>query len=193
MNLFDKTIRRLFGSRRGTLNFLKFAIAQIFFRRYSKYGVLPSKIERVVFVCKGNICRSALAEAVFKKEVSRSVASFGLDTTTGCPAHPPMMKVAKTLGYDLDEHVTTNVTSFVAQDNDVYVCTEPSHIKQLEKSLPHCNVVLLGLWGSPKRVYIHDPYSADEPYVLYISEFLRNATQMFVKEIENSSETSTLK
>lgn len=192
MNIFDKTIRRIFGSRRGLLNFLKFFLLQAFLHRYSKYGVLPSKIERVVFVCKGNICRSALAEAVFKSEVSRMVTSFGLDTTSGCSAHPPIIEAAKILGYDLDKHITTDVTDFVAQVNDVYVCTEPSHILQLEKCIPNCNIVLLGLWGSPKRVYIHDPYSTDESYVLYISKFLRHATQVFVKDIENNSEANSV-
>jgi len=186
MNIIDKNIRRYFGSRRGALRFLGVAAIQLLLRRYSKFGVMPQRVERVVFVCKGNICRSAFAEAVFKRHCSRNVASLGLDTTTGCPAHPPIVQEAKALGYNLNSHITTNITDFIAEEDDLYVCTEPAHIEQLRDNIPNVHVVLLGFWGIPRRFYVHDPYSAGGLYISYISRFLESATQSFAEDLEHN-------
>jgi len=192
MNIVDKSVRKYFGGRRGAFHFLGTAAVELLLRRYSKFGVLPQRVERVVFVCKGNICRSALAEAVFKVYSSRKVASLGLDTTTGCPAHPPFIQAAKALGYNLGSHTTTNITDFIAEDNDLYVCTEPAHIAQLRVNMTNINVVLLGFWGKPLRLYVHDPYSADVSYISYISRFLERATQRFAKDLEGNFEFNVL-
>jgi len=190
MNIVDKSVRKYFGGRRGAFHFLGTAAVELLLRRYSKFGVLPQRVERVVFVCKGNICRSALAEAVFKVYSSRKVASLGLDTTTGCPAHPPFIQAAKALGYNLGSHTTTNITDFIAEDNDLYVCTEPAHIVQLRECMPTMHVVLLGFWGAPRRLYVHDPYSADGSYVSYISRFLESATKRLANDLGGDFESN---
>ncbi|MDE6373327.1 MAG: low molecular weight phosphotyrosine protein phosphatase [Clostridia bacterium] len=67
-----------------------------------------SKLFTVTFVCLGNICRSPMAEAVFKKLCGeRGVApSFVInsratsDCEEGNPVYPPVQRVLKAKGYD---------------------------------------------------------------------------------------------
>ena len=52
---------------------------------------LPDSVQSVLFVCKGNICRSPLAEVYFRSLVEKdgrriTVRSAGLETTPGKPA-----------------------------------------------------------------------------------------------------------
>jgi protein-tyrosine phosphatase len=42
----------------------------------------PARVRRLVFVCHGNICRSAYAHVLARRAGAR-VASFGLSTATG--------------------------------------------------------------------------------------------------------------
>ena len=60
----------------------------------------------VVFVCLGNICRSPMAEAVFKKMTAERgiydkfiISSFGIsDCEEGSPVYPPVKKVLDSRG-----------------------------------------------------------------------------------------------
>ena len=62
----------------------------------------------VIFVCLGNICRSPMAEAVFKRlieeegvERSLNVSSFATsDCEVGNPIYPPAQRKLKAEGYD---------------------------------------------------------------------------------------------
>ena len=53
----------------------------------------PRPVRAILVVCKGNICRSPLAEAYLKYQVEKhglpiAVQSAGLETSFGKPAHP---------------------------------------------------------------------------------------------------------
>ncbi len=73
---------------------------------------------RLVFVCQGNIMRSAYAEACARR-AGMATASFGLATTTGLPADPLAIRTAEELGTDLSSHRTTSVRDFQLQPGDV--------------------------------------------------------------------------
>ncbi len=117
-----------------------------------------SQVKRFVFVCSGNICRSALAEAVMK-QCGGSAGSFGLDTRGGDPADPRMVAFGKKFGFDLSEHSTCRVNQCKVISGDLLIGMEPKHCIKLRKLYPENQVTLLGIWSNCKKVYIHDPYS----------------------------------
>ena len=157
--------RRRYGSHRGfirlTLAHLQVAAGRAFEKRPD-----PAVVRRLVFVCHGNICRSAFAHVAAERAGYR-VASFGLSTGSGSPAHPPAVAAAHTLGVDLDAHRTTRVQDFVAEEGDLLLAMEVRQLGRLaaDPRLAHLPRLLLGSFARPRRPHLHDPYRLDPAYM----------------------------
>jgi len=125
------------------------------------------RVSRIVFVCKGNICRSAYAEYRLRS-IGGHAISAGLDADTGKPANDRAMQVAGRFGIDMLEHHSTHISQAELSDRDLLVAFEPSHADALNRlfiSKPSIQVTLLGLWApAPRLAYIHDPYGLCESY-----------------------------
>jgi protein-tyrosine phosphatase len=178
-------IKKYFGSKKGLLRFCYYNMMYFCLGRYKQFTIIPVNISRVVFVCKGNICRSPLAHVVFQLNSGLPVASFGLDTTTGCAPHPPIVLHSKLQNFDLAEHLTTAVADFEFHENDLYVCTEMNHVEALKKLTNTDRIILLGLFGAPKRVYIHDPYNTGAEYTSMIVSYIIAATKSLVQRVKH--------
>lgn len=125
------------------------------------------QVSRVVFVCKGNICRSAFAAERFRG-AAPAVASAGLDADSGKPADPRAIQVARRFGVDLADHRSTHVSELELGAADLLVAFEPDQAERLGQ-LAACRagaqVTLLGLWGPPPALpHLHDPYGLPEAY-----------------------------
>jgi protein-tyrosine phosphatase len=127
----------------------------------------PADVRRLVFVCHGNICRSAFADVVGRAAEFR-VASFGLSTDAGKPAHPPAVATAKNLGFDLSAHRTTRIEDFEAKPGDLLLAMETRQLRRLaaNQSLDGLPRALLGSYASPPVPHLHDPYELDPDYML---------------------------
>ena len=170
MNLknIQSAIKRKFknacGSRRGCVYSYWHRLLYLtrFYRVYRQ--VDWSSVERLVFVCKGNICRSAFAEAVAKSEGIAAV-SCGLDTVEAAPANRDAIRTAGEMGFSLKAHRTTPATSLIFSKHDLFVAMEPWQAAYLKAHFQDVNqCTLLGLWGRPVRPYVHDPYDATAEY-----------------------------
>lgn len=161
--LFDY-MKAQYGGKKAFLRYWYHAVLNLLFGRYRQYGKMPKDIKRIVFVCKGNICRSALAEWVFKSQSDIPCCSLGVDTTSGEDANERISSLAKAIGFNLSEHKTTAIKDFVVEQGDLYVCMEPAHLDPLTTQLSTNKVFLLGLLENTKGVYIHDPYAACDEY-----------------------------
>lgn len=148
------------------------------------HGQLPDDIERVVFVCKGNVCRSAAAEYAFRKYCALPTASIGLETDTGKAANPRISEVARTMGVDMSGHLTTAKDDFIARSTDMFVCMEPIHLAQVKNTYKTRNVVLLGLFGQPKRIYIHDPYASTDAYAAFCTDYIYRAVRTLADQLD---------
>lgn len=161
-----------YGSKKGLLKYYRYLLLYNLGCRFGTNNITQATIERVVFVCKGNICRSAYAEAYAKRIGKVPCISLGLDTTQGKPANERVIKWCTTRGLSLESHRTTELAKFEVRDTDVFVCMEPSQSEQLRKILPNANIQLLGLSGKPKIPYIHDPYSSSDDYLNHCLEVI---------------------
>ena len=75
-------------------------------------GPTPAAL-RVLFVCKGNICRSAAAEAVARELAGGHVAVRSRGTREwheGKPANEMMRDIALGRGYDMESHIAHQLT-----------------------------------------------------------------------------------
>jgi protein-tyrosine phosphatase len=124
----------------------------------------PADVRRLVFVCHGNICRSAFAD-VAARRVGLRVASFGLSTDAGKAAHPPAVAVAADLG---SGHRTTRAGDFVPEPGDLLLAMETRQLRRIagDKRLAGAPRTLLGLYTSPAMPHLHDPYELDPAYMV---------------------------
>lgn len=173
-----------YGSRRGFVRtFWYWLLYQL--GRYRSYKQIDwHSIERLVFICKGNICRSAYAE-----EVARSLGidaiSCGLDTIENAPANARAITTAKLLGFNLGQHVSRPIMYLVLRKSDLLVAMEPRQIEFLQKSLTRKHAcTLLGLWTQPALPHIQDPYGSSPEYFEKCFTYIQNSVNELIKKIE---------
>ena len=118
---------------------------------------------RVLFVCTGNTCRSALAEAIARARLGPDsgieVESAGLYALDDAPATPHAVEAAAELGLDLSAHRARSVTrAMVAEADRIYVMThsQAEALRQMGADLGD-KVALL----DPEGEDIADPYGGD--------------------------------
>jgi len=145
------------------------------------------RVQRLVFVCLGNICRSPFGEAVARRRAV-STAGFGLSTTTGAPAFELARKTATRFNLDLDDHRATDFTDFGLTAGDLLIAMEVRHARRLAAMTASHDVqiTLLGHWARPRRLHIHDPLEHSEQYFANCFTVIENATEALVAEFLKS-------
>jgi L-threonylcarbamoyladenylate synthase len=100
----------------------------------------------VLFVCTGNTCRSALAEALFKKMLADrlgcridelpdrgfTIRSAGLAAFGGYPAPPEATEVARQRGADLSAHRSRMISEDMVRQSDFILAMTRSHLELLD-------------------------------------------------------------
>lgn len=126
----------------------------------------PHRVQRVVFVCLGNICRSAFAHQVAAR-LGMDVASVGLSTSTGSASPDSALRAASHYGYDMSAHRATDLGDFEVRPGDLFLVMEVRQARELRRRLggrDDVEVVLLGLWCEPRMPHLHDPYTLSDAY-----------------------------
>ena len=180
--MINRIVYDEYGSRRGLLN------TQIHRFKYylGQYNHLKqvqwADIDRLVFVCKGNICRSAYAEAV-AKGLGLDSASCGVDTSSGMPANQDAVRIAAERCVDLSGHKTTPIQLFEYKQGDLFLAMEEWQIEKINLLYSDTKVSsLLGLWGKPVRPYIVDPYGMSDTYFHNCFDYLEETVNAISKK-----------
>ena len=146
-------------------------------------AVHPKKVKRLVFVCLGNINRSAVAEAVARTLGARA-CSLGLATTTGAPAFNTAVTTARRLGIDLSEHAATDLSDYSYSAGDLLLTMEVRHVHRLiANGIPADAIALLGAWSNPRRLHLHDPALQSDEYFMICFVLIHSATINLVEEL----------
>ena len=157
------------------------------FGRYRDHRQVDwNSVERLVFVCKGNICRSPYAEAV---ALSLGVVSIscGIDTINGAPANADAICAATEKGISMMEHKTKPMQSLVINKGDLLIAMEPRQAEYLKQKLVKgSQCTLLGLWGSPICPYIHDPFGNSAAYFSNCFDYIGETVHEIAKKIRKS-------
>ena len=153
-----------YGSFRG---WVRLVLGQLDFlsgRLDPHLNIRALQVDRLVFVCLGNINRSAFAARV-AQDRGIDVCSIGLATTTGAPAFSAAVVTARRFGIDLSAHVATDISDYVYRPGDLLLAMEVRHIRQLlAYGVPARAIAPLGHWASPQRIHLHDPYTLSDAY-----------------------------
>jgi predicted ATP-grasp superfamily ATP-dependent carboligase/protein-tyrosine-phosphatase len=132
-----------------------------------------SRAESMLFLCYGNINRSALADVMvraYAEDSGISVISAGFHSEEGRPADPVMVEVAAEFNLEMSSIRSTCVTQQQLHDSDIIFVMEKGHYDKLiaiDSSIAH-KIYLLGAHnaGADHSVEIQDPYGrAREVYL----------------------------
>ncbi len=126
----------------------------------------PKPAQAILVVCKGNICRSPLAEAYLKHQVKKSglsieVFSAGLETSFGKPAHPLAQVVGTQGGLILNQHATQPLHKEQVNRADIILVMEWRQRNRIIKLYPQARskVFLLRQFYDQSVREVADPYS----------------------------------
>lgn len=181
-----------FGTFRGCVRLALGEIEYLSGRLQSFTQVNPAQVSRLVFVCLGNINRSAFADVVAKRCGVR-VTSIGLTTTTGAPAYEKAIHFAPLFGCNLQTHRATNFSDYVFQPGDLLLAMEVRHARELiRRGIPQESIALLGHWAKPHRIHIHDPHTLSDRYFQTCFAILQSAVLSLVEELRNSCSPSVI-
>ena len=152
---------------------------------------LPKKINRILFICKGNVCRSAMAEYISRK-ISESLGlsalkfySRGLDVKVKNSSPLHAIVVCQSNGIDLSHHKSTMVDKDIIREADLILTMEYRQSRALLKMFPEIShkVFLLPRFydrrytGLPS-IIIRDPYGRSmsdfQRCYLHITQCLNN-------------------
>lgn len=173
-----QSIDRRYGTWRG---WVRLMLAHIEHRsgRLQQFELRrPAAVRRVVYVCLGNICRSAYGHQV-AREMGLRVASLGLSTTTGAASPDQAVVAARRQGVAMDSHRALDWSNFLVESGDLFLVMEVRQAHELRRRLGQrddVQVCLLGQFGSPAIPHLHDPFSLGDPYFDTCFERVRQAT-----------------
>ena len=92
----------------------------------------------VMFVCTGNLCRSPIAEVLFRQWLQRKsvsngwrVQSSGTWTQEGSSVAADVQPSLLAMGIDLSQHRSRNVTAELLAESDLALCMTRSHKEAL--------------------------------------------------------------
>lgn len=159
-------VRRRFGTMRGLAR-LALARLDLATGRLALFQLRrPREVRRVVFVCLGNICRSAFAQQIAIGH-GLPAASLGLSTTTGARSPAEAIKAALRQGIALHGHRATDLRDFTVLPGDLFLAMEVRHARALRQRLlarHDVQIALLGSWCRPPMPHLHDPFSLSADY-----------------------------
>lgn len=98
-------------------------------------------MQKIMFICTGNICRSAMAHGLMEKLVKDKnknveVYSCGIFADDGDRPTFNAIEAISEYGVDLKNHRATNIRSSKIKDMDIILCATTSHKSNVVNMYP---------------------------------------------------------
>ncbi len=156
--------------------------------KYDKYKQINfNKVKRIIFLCTGNVCRSAFAEWYAKKHnTSIEFMSYGTDAQEGRKPHFMASYVGKkSFNVEMLKHKTSNIRNHNFRDDDLVIGMEPSQLAAIKEEMKEngAQCTLLGLWIKKPTPLLFDPYDMGEEQFIECFNLIREAIDNIIEKI----------
>lgn len=172
-------------------------------RLAARPDAIPASLQAgdsVLFVCYGNIIRSALAEALFRRHGTARgldcarLRSAGLAARPGRGADPRAVDAGYALGVDLSAHRARPLSPDLVAEADVIYVMDRLNEAQVVARFPEARrkVRRLGaLMQTNRSDVIADPYVLDAAAVAAVAARIDRATQVLAETLANRQATKS--
>ncbi len=136
---------------------------------------LPEPAASVIFVCHGNIMRSAAAAAFLRDDLREAgitgvkIGSAGTNAHDGRPADARAQEAARQLGASLREHAATRLTAQLVKDYDVIFAMDDLNYVNILASFPESRPKLR-LFGGMTATGRYREHEIADPYMTSAGE-----------------------
>lgn len=163
-------------------HYIKYIIKNLY---WGLYGItisnpeLPKHAKSILFICKGNICRSPFAERISQKYLNVSneykINSAGIIVEDSKHSPTETIIAAKYFNVDLQDHVSKQINYSMIESNDLIVTMETWQFIYLRKLFLEYNnkIFLLPLFdiNNKKLFGNYFRYNIKDPFDKNLSEF----------------------
>lgn len=152
---------------------------------------------KIMFICTGNICRSAMAEAMMKEMLAKKqkenieVYSAGIYAGTGdVPTQTAVEVMKESYGIDLSHHRATNIKESQIEKMDLILCATISHKIEILQDYPQLQnkVYTLkeyaGLAREGRNFDISDPWGYDKKVYENCAKEIEECLEKILGKIE---------
>lgn len=179
-------VRRYFCSNRGLLRAVVWHAVAISGGLSGYRNVSLEGVERLVFVCHGNLYRSALAEQVARSFCVACV-SCGVQTRAGSPAEDRGIIAADRLGFSLREHRSVPIRDVVSKESDLVLLFDPSHAPLVRSFFGEgIQIAYVGRWIPRWGPYIADPFCGSDEYLDFCFGLIFSGVRNLCLALKNS-------
>ena len=151
-------------------------------------------MKKIMFICTGNICRSAMAEGYLKKlkddeNLDIEVCSSGLYAEDGAGATYLAKEAMADYGVNLDMHMATNTSNSKIREMDIILCATSSHKQILLQLYPDLGGKIFTIkeyaYGlNTKDKDISDPWGYDITVYRHCALELVNSINIIAKTLD---------
>ena len=183
---------------------VKYIIDTIFWGVYGKTignPKIPLEVKSILFVCKGNICRSPFAEKYANQNpnISDQYQFSSAGIIVGSPQAPPVEGViaAYNYGVNLQDHKSRSINYRMMESFDLIVAMEVCQYKYLNKLFAEFKdkIFLLPLFDNniellnQYSIYnIKDPYGKSQDEFIKCFDRIKHCIEGLFKDIHSNEE-----
>lgn len=132
-------------------------------REFGPHNQRVCRVRRLLFVCHGNICRSAFAAELARVRLpNHQVESAGVGDEEGRQTPQEIAELARARGVELARHRSARITDAQVQAAELILVSDLETLNTLLTAWPaaRSRTTMLGLFAEPAVVSIPDPYGA---------------------------------
>jgi protein-tyrosine-phosphatase len=177
--------RRFSKAERGL--YFKIRITNGIRLRGSTRQAIPKSARSFVFVCFGNIMRSPMCEALFRRvtkpysNLNLDIVSAGLNAAAGTPPHPWAVSAAKKMEISLEGYRAKPLSRIMVDRADAILAMDYQNQVELLSRYPDAadKFFLLGCYAgtNSRPIEIRDPFFGSEEETVSCYHLLQTCTQ----------------